>query len=90
MRKEITPEMRAATQRVIQRITELTKPNEQKAFDPRIDPQACSLCKSENVTDAKTMRPSGICLQIICENGHTTNGMPTAAYFAERVEESSS
>lgn len=49
--------------------------------DPRTDPRACSQCKSENVTEADTMRPSGIAPQIVCDNGHVTNGMPTAAFF---------
>ena len=53
-----------------------------KTHDPRTDKRACVICLCENVTEAATMRPSGIAPQITCSNGHTTNGMPAAAHFA--------
>ena len=54
--------------------------------DPQTDPQACVLCSCEDVTEAATMRPSGVGPQITCSNNHTTNGMPTAAHFALQAE----
>jgi len=53
-----------------------------EAHDPRTDARACTLCLCEDVTEAATMCPSGVAPQITCSKGHTTNGMPTAAYFA--------
>ena len=57
-----------------------------RPWNPVTDAKACSACKSEDVTDTATMRPSGIAPMIRCANGHVTNGMPTAAYFEGRVQ----
>lgn len=58
-----------------------------RPFDPATEPRACSDCKSEDVAETDEMRPSGVAPKILCVNGHVTNGMPTAAYFAERAAE---
>lgn len=55
-------------------------------FDPRVDPSACVICKSEDVRDSENMRPSGIAPKVICANGHETNGMPTEAFFSEQAK----
>lgn len=37
---------------------------------------ACSYCESENTVETDIPCPSGTYYQVMCENGHLTNGMP--------------
>lgn len=52
-----------------------------RSYDPLRDPAACVICKAD-AEPTTTPRPSGYGFQVVCPNGHVTNGMPRADHPA--------